>query len=193
MKHAHLLGGATLALLALAGCGGGGTFQGAPIVREAFGRSVPTRAATTNFTVTVQTDKATYKVGDPIQITVSATNNTATERKLQYPTPFSYHRWGYIIAQNNKIVTYEYWDGHGERFPTVIGTDTYAPGETKTFAYAFPYPNTAGSKDGTETLAPGTYQVYARMPETVYTSDWQVTRYPDPTPASTPVTITVTK
>ena len=187
-----ILCGAAVALLALAGCGTGSTTDGTP-VRAAVGRGVPTRGATTNFTVTVQTNKATYKVGDPIQITVSATNSTATARTLQYPTPFSYHRWGYIISQNDKIVTYEYWDGHKEFFPAVIGTDTYAAGETKTFAYAFPYPNAAGSNTGPEQLPAGTYQVYARMPETVFTSDWQVTRYPDPTPASPPVTITVTK
>jgi hypothetical protein len=187
-----ILSGSAVALLALTGCGGGGATEGTP-VRTAVGRSVPTRGATTNFTVTVQTDKATYKVGEPIQIIVSATNSTASARTLRYPTPFSYHRWGYIISKNNKIVTYEYWDGHREFFPAVIGSDTYAPNETKTFAYVFPYPNTAGSTTGPEQLPAGTYQVYARMPETVYTSDWQITRYPDPTPASLPVTITVTQ
>lgn len=192
MKRGKLfLGGAILALILQIGCGNGDTTGGQATVRAAVGRSVPTRAATTNFTVSVQTDKATYKVGEPIQITVSATNSTATQRKLQYPTPFSYHRWGYIISQNDKIVTYEYWDGHEEAFPAVIGTDTYAPGETKTFAYAFPYPN-AKNQTTKEQLPVGTYQVFARMPETVFTGDWQVTRFPDPTPASLPVTITIT-
>jgi hypothetical protein len=193
MKPGYLLlCGAAGALLALVGCGGDGTAPGTP-VRAAVGNNVPTRAATTNFNVTVQTDKTTYKVGESIQITVSATNNTATERTLQYPTKSNYLRWGYIIAQNNKIVTYEYWDGHGESLPPMIGTDTYAPGETKTFVYHFPYQNPPGNTNGKEKLAAGTYQVYAKMPATVYTSDWQVTRYPDPTPASPVITITVTQ
>src|SRR5687768_12249075 len=175
MQRGHLLlSGAAGLLLALAGCGGGGTTEGTGVgalaVRAAVGNRVPTRGATTNFTVAVQTDKATYRAGDPIQITVTATNNTAATHTLRYPTPFSYHRWGYIISQNDKIVTYEYWDGHGNAFPTVIGTDIYAPGETKTFAYTFPYPNPAGNGNAIERLSPGTYQVYARMPETVYTN-----------------------
>ena len=192
MRSTLIIAGALLcALLPLTGCGGSGDST-VPGVRAAVGRSVPARSNLSGFSVTVQTDKTTYAAGEPIQITVAATNTGASARTLRYPTNFSYHRWGYIIAQNDKIVTYEYWDGHREHFPTVLGVDTYTAGETKPFAYRFPYRNTAGSVDNpTEQLPAGTYQVYARMPELVYTEDSKDLHYSEPTPASVPVTITI--
>jgi hypothetical protein len=188
-----IAGAGMLALMATAGCGGGSGGTQTATVRAAVGRSVPAKATLTGFNVTVQTDKASYKVGDPIKITVSATNSGQAARTLKYPTPFSYHRWGYIIAQNDKIVTYEYWDGHGQGFPAAIGSDTYASGETKSFTYDFPYPTPGGNTGGLEKLPEGTYQVYARMPELVYSDNWQDIRHLDPTPASLPVTITIAK
>ena len=188
-------GGGVLALLATAGCGGGSYDSGGTTVyeRTGVGRSVPAKANLADFTVTVQTDKATYKVGAPIKITVSATYNGQGTRTLKYPTSSLYHRWGYIIAKDDKIVTYEYWDGHGVSFTAMIGTDTYTAGETKTFTYDFPYPTPAGGTGGLESLAAGTYKVYARMPELVYTDKWQDIRHLDPTPASLPVTVTIGK
>ena len=190
-------GGGVLVLLATAGCGGGyGNGNGVSTTvyeRTGVGRSVPAKADLANFTVTVQTDKATYKVGAPIKITVSATYNGQGTRTLKYPTPSAYQRWGYIIAKDEKIVTYEYWNGHRESFPAMVGSDTYTAGETKTFTYDFPYPTPAGSTGGLEALAAGTYQVYARMPELVYTDKWQDIRNLDPTPASLPVTVTIGK
>ena len=55
------------------------------------------------------------------------------------------------------------------------------------------YPTPSGSTGGLEALAAGTYQVYARMPELVYTDKWQDIRNLDPTPASLPVTVTIGK
>lgn len=192
MRSPIIIAGALLcALLPLTGCGGSGDSTALP-VRSAVGRSVPAKSSLNGFSVTVQTDKTTYAVGEPIQITVTATNTGASARTLRYPTSFAYHRWGYIIAQNDKIVTYEYWDGHREHFPTILGMDTYTAGEARTFAYRFPYLNLAGSVDNpTEQLPAGTYQVYARMPELVYTDDNKDVRYSEPTPASVPVTITI--
>lgn len=186
-------GGALLALWGLAGCGGsGGGPMAGGAARPDVGRSVPAMAGLSNISVTVATDKATYKTGDPIQITVSATNTAGTPITLSYPTTYTYVKWGYVVTTpDGTIVTYEYWDGHNEVFPAVIGSDTYAAGETRQFAYVFPYPILAGDPDTIRTLPAGTYKIYAKMPELAYVAGVAY-RYSTTTPASAPVTITVT-
>ncbi|MCS6776757.1 MAG: BsuPI-related putative proteinase inhibitor [Chloroherpetonaceae bacterium] len=179
-------------LFSLPGCGNGSTTPNVPPTRDAVGRSVPQQRTLEGFQVTVQTDKTTYAPGEPIEIIVSATNTGTQPRTLRYPTDSAYHRWGYIIARDGRIVTYEYWEGHGDFFAQIIGEDTYQPGETRTFRYRFPYRMSSGEEiNPPEQLPPGTYQVYARMPETVYVDNFDPIRHTEPTPASQPVTIVV--
>lgn len=192
MSPRILLATILLSILPLLGCGNGSTTPNMPPTREAVGRSVPQQRTLEGFQVTVQTNKGSYTAGEPIEIVVSATNTSDRSRTLRYPTDSAYHRWGYIIARDGRIVTYEYWEGHGDFFAQMIGEDTYQPGETKTFRYRFPYRKSSGEEiNPPEQLPPGTYQVYARMPETVYLNDFDPVRYTEPTPASQPVTIVV--
>jgi hypothetical protein len=137
--------------------------------------------------VTVAADKTSYATGEPIQITISVTNTSGQARAISYPHPGP--NWGYILAQNGSIVAYEYWEGHQLSFPAMIATDTYAPGETKQIAQAFP--QIYGHPGPIAALTPGTYQLYAKLPSLVY-DDQRPLRYETPTPASDPVTITIT-
>ena len=175
----------------LSGCGGGSS---TPVTNPAGynpdGRVVPTTSNLSNLRVTISVDKSTYKVGEAINMTVSVNNISGSASSLSFPTASKSTWWGFLIAQSGKIVTYEYWTGHNLAFPQVIGTDAYAPGETHTFPWTFPYVPSAGSQPQTTTLPAGVYQVYARMPDVVYDNG---TKYSPsvPTPISDPVTITV--
>jgi hypothetical protein len=184
------------AAVTVIGCGGTGgtdtTLAAGPTARASVGDAVPAKSSVAGLGVTVSTDKTTYKTGDPITITVSATNAGNSPLTLRYSSASDLVKWGYIIAQNDKIVTYEFWNGHRLVLPAVIGTDTYAPGETKTFTYTFPLTGLpTNDPDTIHSLSPGTYQVYARIPALVYNGA-QALRTDIPTPASDPVTITVT-
>jgi hypothetical protein len=181
------IGAITTALLLspfLVACGGGSGSTGS----TGIGASVPTRDTVLNFNVTVATDKTTYNTGDQINITVSATNTGSSPQTLSYPYADQIVHWGYIIAQNGKIVAYEYNSAHKQILPTAISVDQYAVGETKTFSYVFPYQ--PADKIQTTTLPAGTYQVYARQADLTYNGA-QAIRHTIPTPASDPVTITV--
>ncbi len=140
--------------------------------------------------VTVSTDKSTYTFGEPIQITVSVQNTDTKPHTITYPYADPVTHWGYIIAQNGKIITYEYWPGHNLVFADIVGTDTYQPGETKTFNYVFPYQPTGATSPPVTSLPAGTYQVYARQADLTYDGTTAI-RHTTPTPASNPITITV--
>ena len=169
----------------MVGCGGNGPVSGdGPVI------AVPTRDPAPDFKVTVATDKSTYKTSDTINITVSVTNVGTTTHSLAYPTTDPIVRWGYIIAQNGNIVAYEYNSKHNRIFDDAVGVDQYASGASKTFNYVFPYMPSAAIQP--VSLAPGTYQVYARQADLTYDGN-QAIRHSVPTPASDPVTITITQ
>jgi hypothetical protein len=160
-------------------------------VREAVGRSVLPVQTLPGLTVTVKTSKSAYRVGETIPITVSITNADSAPKLVQYSTGSPTVRWGYIIARDSKIVTYELWEGRRVFFTADIGMERFSPGETKEYASAFPLQIGGENHPATETLAPGTYQIYARL------SPWVIAGLPrpqssDPVPVSEPITITVT-
>lgn len=191
MRCALALGAAALALgLLAAGCGGSGSSLLNGLV-GADGQTLPQRDPVPGFTVGVTTDRAVYHTGDPIQITVTATNSTSTAHSLTYPSPSPILKWGYIIASGSTIVAYEYWPGHGLQFAQALTTDTYAPGQSMQFVYTFPYSPSGATPGPATSLPPGTYQVYARQADLTYDGSTAV-RHTVPTPASTGVTITVT-
>lgn len=175
------------AALAICGCGGGG---GGMSAREAVGRSVLPVQSLPGLTVTVKTSKTEYRVGETIPITVSITSTDRDPKLVKYSTGSPAVRWGYIIARDNKIVTYEFWEGRRVFFTTDIGMERFSPGETKEYASEFPL-KIGGESAPAETLPPGTYQIYARL------SPWVISGLPrpqtgDPVPVSEPITITVT-
>jgi hypothetical protein len=160
-------------------------------VREAVGRSVLPVKSLPGFRVVVKTSKTAYRVGEAIPITVSITNTDSVSKLVKYSTGSPTVRWGYIIARDNKIVTYEFWEGRRVFFTTDIGMERFSPGETKEYVSAFPLKIGAENAPPTETLEPGTYQIYARL------SPWVIAGLPrpqtgDPVPVSEPVAITVT-
>ena len=177
----------------LPGCGGGSGSSSLtrPAGYNPDGRVVPNTSNLATLNVSISTDKTTYKTGEAINMTISVNNTSSGTSAITFPTASKSTWWGFLIAQNGKIVTYEYWTGHNQTFSQVIGVDTYAPGETHTFPYTFPYVPSAGSQPQTTVLPAGTYQVYARMPDIVYDNGTKVTS-DVPTPVSAPVTITVT-
>ena len=175
----------------LPGCGGGSsTSVTRPAGFNPDGRVVPNTSNLATLKVTISTDKSTYKVGEAINMTVSVNNTSSGTSSITFPTAAHATWWGFLIAQNGKIVTYEYWTGHNQAFPQVLGSDTYASGETHTFPWTFPYVPSAGSQPQTTTLPAGVYQVYARLPDIVYDNGTKVSS-DVPTPISDPVTITV--
>lgn len=186
-----VLAGAVLSM-GLMGCGGGSsgglTFNAA----GADGRALPARTNLSTLKLAIAADKTTYKTGDPIQMTISVTNMSSSTSAISFPTTSQTNWWGYIIAQNGKIVTYEYSSAHNLAFTDTIGFDTYSAGETHTFPYAFPFTPAPDSPAKVTVLPPGTYQVYARAPDLVY-DNGNAVRTSVPTPASDPVTITVTQ
>lgn len=182
---------ALLALAVLTGCGGSNSSNTLTTVPNADGRALPAPQPLTGLTGSVTTDKTTYKVGDPIAITVSITNNSANAHTVAFPSGSKTVWWGYIIAQNGKIVTYEYWTGHNLGLTTDIGVDTYAAGATHTFSWTFPYTPDPSSPPLVASLPAGTYQIYVREPDLTYDGT-QAVRTDAPTPFSSPVTITVT-
>ena len=187
--------GVALAAAALSvGLPGCGSSSGGPVFNAAGGdgRAVPAVTNLSTLHIAIATDKTTYKVGDPIQMTISVTNTTSAVSAVSFPTTSQTNWWGYIIAQNGKIVTYEYSTAHNLAFPATVGFDTYQPGETHTFPYAFPFVPSATSPPLVASLPAGTYQVYARAPDLVYDNGVAV-RTTVPTPVSDPVTITVTQ
>ena len=186
-----MLAGAALGV-GLPGCGGGsGSSGGTVTIAGADGRALPPVSNLSTLKVSIATDKATYKTGEAIQMTISVTNTSAGTSAISFPTSTQTNWWGYIISQNGKIVTYEYSSAHNLAFPDVVGFDTYQPGETHTFPYAFPFVPASTSPPAVTSLPPGTYQVYARAPDLVYDNGVAV-RSSTPTPVSAPVTITVT-
>lgn len=173
-----------VSFLPAVGCGGGRTV----LQRDSAGRALPGHGSIPGLAVTVATDRSSYTAGEPIEIIVSVTNTTASAKVLSYPTPSALHMWGYVVAKDGKIVTYEYWDGHGLAFPTVIGEMEYPPGSTRIFRYTLPLQQ--APNETREYLRPGTYQVFARLPALAWEGATTY-RFPDPVPASEPVTIEV--
>jgi hypothetical protein len=166
------------------GCGGGRAVS----QRDAVGRALSAPGSIPGLAVTVATDKSSYTAGEPIEITVSVTNTTASAKVLRYPTPSELHMWGYVVVKDGKVVTYEYWDGHGLAFPTVIGEMEYPPGSTRLFRYTLPLQQAPNATR--EYLQPGTYQVFARLPALAWEGAATYI-FPEPVPASEPVTIEV--
>lgn len=160
-------------------------------VREAVGRSVLPVQTLPGMTVTVKTPGTDYRVGETIPITVSITCTDSVPKLVKYSTGSPTVRWGYILVRDNRIVTYEFWEGRRVFFTTDIGMERFLPGETKEYAFEFPVKIAGESAPAAETLAPGTYQIYARL------SPWIISGLPrpqtgDPVPVSEPITITVT-
>ena len=183
---------ATVLSFGLPGCGGGGSSTTTtPANYTPDGRALPGQTNLSTLRFKISADKATYKTGDPISLTISVTNSSTSQSTVTFPTASQNAWWGYVIAQNGKIVSYEYWPGHNLLFPQVIGTDTYAPGQTKTFTYAFPYTPSAGSPPQVSVLPPGTYQVYARLPALLFDNGNRVAN-DVPTPVSDAITLTIT-
>lgn len=180
------------ALALLSGCGGGSSNSSTvTTIPHADGRALPASVPLSGLKGSVTTDKTTYKVGDPIAITVSITNTGTAAHTVTFPSGSKTVWWGYIITQNGKIVTYEYWSGHNLFFTADIGADTYAAGATHTFQWTFPYTPDPTSPPLVASLPAGTYQIYAREPDLTYDGT-QAVRSDTPTPFSDPVTITVT-
>ena len=177
--------------LGLPGCGGGSTTTTTPINYTPDGRALPAQTNLSALRFQIGADKTTYKTGEPIKLTIVVTNPSSSQSTVTFPTADTTTWWGYIISQNGKIVSYEYWPGHKQIFPDVVGTDTYAAGQTKTFTYAFPYTPSAGSPAQVSVLPAGTYQIYARLPALLYDNGNRVDNSV-PTPVSDPITITVT-
>jgi len=177
----------------LSGCGGGTTVSNTlPVtIPNADGRTVPAELNLPNLKLVVTTDKTTYHTGEPINITISVTNTDTKAHAVSFTTGAKTNWWGYIISQNGKIVTYEYWTGHKLAFLANVGTDSYAPGETHTFPYTFPFIPDPSSPPMVSTLPPGTYQVYARYPDTLFDGGTPVNNdVPTPTSVGVPITIT---
>ena len=185
---------ASVMSVSLPGCGGGSSSNTAttPINFTPDGRALPpaTNLSTLRFQITA--DKSTYKTGDTINLTVTVNNSSGSQSMVSFPTASPVTWWGYTIAQNGKIVAYEYWPGHKQVFPQVVGFDTYAGGQTKTFNYVFPYMPSPDSPPQVSALPPGTYQIYASLPDLLYDNGNRVATSV-PTPVSAPITITVTQ
>jgi hypothetical protein len=176
----------------LPGCGGGSSSSVTrPAGYNPDGRVVPSTSNLSTLKVMISTDKSTYKTGEAINMTISVNNTSSATSSISFPTASQVTWWGFLIAQNGKIVTYEYWTGHNLAFSQVVGLDTYAPGETHTFPWTFPFVPSASSQPQTTILPAGVYQVYARMPDTVF-DNGTAFRPGVPTPISDPITITVT-
>ena len=141
--------------------------------------------------LSIASDKAIYQVGETIHLTISVTNTDSVSHTLSFPTSTTSTWWGYIISKNSTIVTYEYWTGHNLILPSIVGTDTYAAGETHTFNYDFPFVPNTSSSPLVSSLPAGIYQISARYPNALYDATSLVTNSV-PTPASAPITITVT-
>ncbi len=176
----------------LPGCGSSPVLHSDVVGYSPDGRALPGQTNLATLKIAIATDKTTYKTGDPIQMTISVTNTSAGTSAISFPTTSQTDWWGYIISQNGKIVTYEYSSAHTLLFPDTLGNDTYKPGETHTFPYVFPFTPTPDSPAKVTVLPPGTYQVYARAPDLVYDNGNPI-RTSVPTPASDPVTITITQ
>lgn len=173
----------------LTGCGGGtSNLTGIP---NADGRALPAASTIHALQLSIASDKTTYKVGETIHLTISVTNTDSVAHTFAFPTPVKSTWWGYIISKNNTIVTYEYWPGHNLVLPSVVGTDTYAAGETHTFTYDFPFVPSTSSPPKVASLPVGIYQIYARYPNALY-DGVDLVANSVPTPASAPITITVT-
>lgn len=196
-KRSSLAGIALAAIalsIGLSGCGGGTSYTKGilPVtIPNADGRSVPPQLNLPSLKLTVSTDKTTYHTGEPINISIMATNIDSKAHSISFTTGSQTNWWGYIIAQNGVIITYEYWKGHKLAFPANVGTDSYAPGATHTFPYVFPFVPDPSSPPQVSTLPPGTYQIYARYPDTLFDGGTPVNN-DVPTPVSAGVTITVT-
>ncbi len=186
-----VLAGAVLSM-GLMGCGGGSSSSSVVSGYNPDGRALPGQTNLSTLKIAIATDKTTYKTGDSIQMTISVTNTSASTSAISFPTTSQTNWWGYIIAQNGKIVTYEYSSTHNLTFTDAVGFDTYGAGETHTFPYAFPFTPSPNSPAKVTVLPPGTYQVYARAPDLIY-DNGNAVRTSVPTPASDPVTITVTQ
>ena len=175
----------------LAGCDASNPVTTPPGSFTPDGRTVPAQTNLAGLQVKVSTDKTTYKVGEAIAINVAVTNTTNAARAVSFPSGSQTVWWGYMISQNGKIVSYEYWTGHKLAFTDDVKFDSYQPGETHNFPWTFPYKPASDSPPQVSTLPAGTYQVQARIPDLLF--DGGIALRPDtPTPISDPVTITVT-
>lgn len=173
----------------LPGCGGSGK-SAVTTIPGADGRSIPASLNLPSLHLSITSDKSTYKVGDTIHLTISVTNTDTKTHTVSFPSATQTTWWGYIVGQNGKIVSYEYWPGHNLITTANLGTDTYAAGETHTFAYDFPYAP-VGSPPQVSSLPAGTYQIYARYPNATFDAGTLVSNTV-PTPASAALTISVT-
>ncbi len=185
---------ASVMSVCLPGCGGGSSPKAVLIPNNYSpdGRALPPATNLSTLRFQISADKTTYKTGDTINLTVTVSNSSGSQSMVSFPTVSQIAWWGYTIAQDGKIVAYEYWPGHKQVFPQVVGFDTYAGGQTKTFNYVFPYTPSPDSPPQVSALPPGTYQIYASLPELLYDNGNRVANSV-PTPVSAPITITVTQ
>jgi hypothetical protein len=116
----------------------------------ALGMSGPTggEAAATGFEVSLSTDKAIYRSGEPIALTLSVSNRTGAELRLEFP---SAQRFDFAIrdATGNQI-----WRWSADQlFGQMLGAETIGPAR----------PQIVYRGEFTGRLTPGFYRVEGRL------------------------------
>jgi len=97
--------------------------------------------------LSLATGKATYRAGEPVEMTLSVTNASGQAVELQFDTSQRYDFAFHDAAER------EVWSWGQERmFAQVLGREEIAPGETRTFKERF-----------LGTLPAGVYRVTARL------------------------------
>ncbi|BDI29200.1 hypothetical protein CCAX7_12510 [Capsulimonas corticalis] len=144
MKLPHYsIASAPLLLLCLTGCGGGSSDSGGSSMPNPSGQYGPIQ-------VTEQTDKASYAVGEPIDINFTWKNTSVTPQPyLEGAPPFDvtvYHGSEKVWTYSNSVTS----------FPSSVLEGQLPAGAVKSEKIVWDQKDQTG-----HTLSPGTYQVYA--------------------------------
>lgn len=130
--------------------------------------TTPALAQAGDIQVKVQTDKTTYALGEPVNITVDVTNTSSSPVALNYRNGQEYD---IIINKDGQ----EVWKwSMGKFFTQELHSVTLAPGESRTFQDSW-----TQTVNGNQPITPGQYQIIG-----VSTAEQNI--------QSAPVTITIT-
>jgi hypothetical protein len=155
-----LIGLALVGALALAQ-----VFSGSNGVKRMNERQLP---AQSQLTIKIQTDKTSYKLGEPVKISLSVTNPSEQEMIIRFNSGQYYDFW---VQKDGK----EVWRwSRGKAFIQAFTSITLKAGETKTFSDTWKQL----TNDGEQT-APGAYAVFGQL----------TTVPPRPQPISAQITI----
>lgn len=106
---------------------------------------------TGSISASAATDETVYSPGQPLRVSITARNAGKRAKTLNFPTS---RRFDFSIFRDGESEPIYRWSA-GRMFTQVLGSETLAPNETRTFE--------AGVGDATEQLAPGNYRLEAHL------------------------------